>query len=81
MGYHRKREREREGGEREGERDERDRERGGERQTDTKRERAGGRMQCFVKKEDKSLIDVDNVVTTSELTNTIGQFMVYLHRN
>ena len=38
-------------------------------------------MQCFVKKEDKSLIDVDNVVTTSELTNTIEQFMVYLHRN
>ena len=43
-------------------------------------------MECFMKKEDKSLIDVENVVTTgkrccSELTNTIQQFMVYVHRN
>ena len=28
---------------------------------DRKREKEGGRMQCFLKKEDKSLIDVDNV--------------------
>ena len=32
----------------------------------TERERIeeGGRMQCFMKKEDKSLIDVENVETT-----------------
>ena len=41
-----------------------------------------------MKKEDKSLINVENVVTTgeikvlpSELTNTIEQFMVYVDRN
>ena len=43
-----------------------------------------------MKKEDKSLIDVENVETTgercchhvpSELTNTIEQFLVYVHRN
>ena len=28
------------------------------RQTDRKREEEGGRMQCFMKKEDKTLIDV-----------------------
>ena len=33
---------------------------------ETKRERAGGRMQCFMKKEEKSLIDVENVETTGE---------------
>ena len=33
---------------------------------DRKREKEGGRMQCFMKKEDKSLIDVDNVETTGE---------------
>ena len=55
---------------------------------DRKREKEGGRMQCFMKKEDKSLIDVENVETTrmrkvlpSELTNTIEQFIVYVHRN
>ena len=40
-------------------------------------------MQCFMKKEDKSLIDVDNYrrkVLPSELTNTIEQFMVYVNR-
>ena len=36
-------------------------------QMDRKREKEGsGRMQCFMKKEDKSLIDVENVVTTGE---------------
>ena len=34
-------------------------------QMDRKRERTG-RMQCFMKKEDKSLIDVDNFETTGE---------------
>ena len=29
-------------------------------------EKEGGRMQCFMKKEDKSLIDVENGETTSE---------------
>ena len=43
-------------------------------------------MQCFIKKEGKSLIDVENVETTGkrfchELTNTIEQFIVYVHRN
>ena len=45
-------------------------------------------MQCFVEKEDKSLIDVENVETAgetkvlpSELTNTIEQFIVYVDRN
>ena len=41
-------------------------------------------MQCFMKKEDKSLIDVEHVETTvyrrkvlpSELTNAIEQFIV-----
>ena len=33
---------------------------------DRKREKEGGRMQCFMKKEAKSLIDVENVVTTRE---------------
>ena len=33
---------------------------------DIKREQEGGRMQCFVKKEDKGLIDVENVETTGE---------------
>ena len=33
---------------------------------DRKREKEGGRMQRFMKKEDKSLIDVDNVETTGE---------------
>ena len=37
-----------------------------ERQMDRKREKGGGRMQCFMKKEDKSLIDVENVETTGE---------------
>ena len=30
------------------------------------RNREGGRMQCFMKKEDESLIDVENVETTGE---------------
>ena len=64
MGYHRKRvserARERERGEREGE-SEREREAGRQadretdEQTDRKREKVGGRMQCFTKKEDKSM--------------------------
>ena len=29
-----------------------------------KREKEGGRMQCFMKKKDKSLLDVENVETT-----------------
>ena len=33
---------------------------------DIKREQEGGRIQCFMKKEDKSLIDVENVETTGE---------------
>ena len=36
-------------------------------------------MQCLMKKKDNSLIDVENVETTvltSELTNTIKQFIV-----
>ena len=37
-----------------------------ERQMDRKREKEGGRMQCFMKKEAKSLKDVENVVTTGE---------------
>ena len=31
-----------------------------------KREKEGGRTQCFMKKEDKGLIDVENVETTGE---------------
>ena len=42
-------------------------------------------MQCFMKKEDKSLLEVENVETTDErfchLTDTIEQFIVYVHRN
>ena len=42
-------------------------------------------MQCFVKKEDETLIDLDNVETTGErpleLTNTFEQSIVYVHRN
>ena len=37
-----------------------------ERETDGQKEKKGGRMQCFMKKEDKSLIDVENVETTGE---------------
>ena len=33
---------------------------------DRKREKEGGRLQCLMKKEDKSLIDVENVETTDE---------------
>ena len=67
MRYHRSRERDR-GGERERERQregERERERGGrERETWTEREREKeGMIQCFMKKKDKGLIDVGNVVT------------------
>ena len=39
-------------------------------------------MQCFMKKEDKRLIDVDNVETTgesAELTNTIVNSTFHLH--
>ena len=36
------------------------------RQMDRKREKEGGRMQCFMKKEDESLIDVEHVETTGE---------------
>ena len=57
-----------------------------ERDMDRKREKRG--MQCYMKKEDNSLIDVENVETTcrrkvspSELTNTIEQFIVCVHRN
>ena len=42
-------------------------------------------MQCFVRNEDKSMLHVENVETTgvrsSELTNTIELFIVYVHRN
>ena len=31
---------------------------------DRKREKGGGMMQCFMKKEDNSLIDVENVEAT-----------------
>ena len=31
-----------------------------------KREREGGRLQCLMKKEDKSQMDVENVETTAE---------------
>ena len=34
---------------------------------DTKREKGGGRMQCFTKNEDESLIDVENAETTGEM--------------
>ena len=38
-----------------------------ERETYGQKEREkGGRMQCYMKKEDNSLIDVDNVETTGE---------------
>ena len=37
-----------------------------ERQMDRKREKEGGGMQRFMKREDKSLIDVENVETTGE---------------
>ena len=33
---------------------------------DRKREKEGGKMQCFMKNEDTSLIDEDNVETTGE---------------
>ena len=53
---------------------------------DIKREKRG--MQCYMKKEDNSLIDVESAetnyrrkVSPSELTNTIEQFIVYVHRN
>ena len=36
------------------------------RETDGQKEKEGGRMQCSMKKEDKSLIDVENVKTTDE---------------
>ena len=42
----------------------RKRERG--RWTERERKREGGRMQCFMKKQNKSLIDVENVETTGE---------------
>ena len=35
---------------------------------DRKREKEGGRVQCCVKKEDKSLIDVDNVLRLTTFT-------------
>ena len=38
-----------------------------ERQTDRKSEKEGGKMQCFMKKEDKSQIDVANVVNTGKM--------------
>ena len=38
-----------------------------ERQMDRKREKGEGRMQCFMKKDDKCLIDVENVETTFEM--------------
>ena len=40
-------------------------------------------MQCFVKKEDKSLIDVENVETTGERfwTPELTNIIVYVHRN
>ena len=43
-------------------------------------------MQCFMKKEDKSLIDRQCLnyrrkVLSSELTNTIEHFIVRVHRN
>ena len=43
-----------------------ERERERERRTDKKREKEGWRMQCFLKKEDTSLIDVENVATAGE---------------
>ena len=52
---------------------------------DRKREKEGGRMHYFMKKEDRSLLEVENVETTGErcchLTDTIEQFIVYVHRN
>ena len=33
---------------------------------DRKREKEGGRMQCFMKKEDENVIDVQHVETTGE---------------
>ena len=51
MGYHRKR-RETEGQK--------------EREIEREIEKERGRIQCFVKKEDKSLIGVENVETTGE---------------
>ena len=33
---------------------------------DRKREKEGGTMQCFMKKEDKNVIDVQHVETTGE---------------
>ena len=33
----------------------------------TERENEGGMMRCFMKKENKSLIDVENVETTGEM--------------
>ena len=35
-------------------------------QMDRKREKGGGRMQCFMQKEDNSLIDEENGETTGE---------------
>ena len=34
---------------------------------DRKREKEGGRMQGFMKKEDNNLIDVENVETTGDM--------------
>ena len=38
-------------------------------------------MQWIMKKEDNSLIYVENVETTSELTNTVEKCIVYVNRN
>ena len=44
---------------------ERERERGGHKESERKIEE--GTRQCFMKKDDKSLIDVENVETTGEM--------------
>ena len=45
---------------------------------DRKREKEGGRMQCFMKKEDKSLIDVENVETIQAEGAAIPQMSFHL---
>ena len=54
-----------------------------ERHEDRKREKEGGRMQCFLKKEDRcrKCCNSRRKVLPSELTKNIDQFILYVHQN
>ena len=49
-----------------------------ERQMDRKREKVGGRMQYFMEKEDKSMIEVEKVETTGERCCHLIQIQMHL---